>query len=135
VLAAAVVAVIGLGADWVINEPAPTALPVTVTSPPSPVSPPSSAGPAIHLEDPADAAKPFQTVQIQGVYRGGADTSLRVQRWDGAQWQDFPLPTKTDQTGQFTAYVDVGGPGRYRLRVLDPNSDLTSKPAELVIKG
>jgi hypothetical protein len=58
-----------------------------------------------------------------------------VQRWEGGRWVDFPLPTKTDQTGQFTAYVDVGGPGRYRVRVLDPNSDLTSKPSELVIKG
>ena len=65
----------------------------------------------IQLEDPADAAKPFQTVQIQGTYRGGADTSLRVQRWEGGQWLAFPLPTKTDQSGQFTAYVELGQAG------------------------
>ena len=135
VLAAALVTVIGLGADWLVSEPAPAALPVTSTST-APAGPPSSStGPAIQLENPADAAKPFQTVQIQGTYRGGADTSLRVQRWEGGRWLDFPLPTRTDQTGQFTAYVDLGGPGRYRVRVLDPNSDLTSKPSELVIKG
>jgi hypothetical protein len=87
------------------------------------------------LEDSADAAKPFQTVQIQGTYRGGADTSLRVQRWEGGQWLDFPLPTQTDQAGQFTAYVELGQPGRYRLRMLDPDSDLTSKPSVLVIKA
>jgi hypothetical protein len=135
VLAAALVTVIALGADWLISEPAPAALPVTVTSNAPPDPPSSSAGRVIQLENPADAAKPFQTVEIQGTYRGGADTSLRVQRWEGGQWLDFPLPTKTDQTGQFTAHVDLGGPGRYRLRLLDPNSGVTSTPSELVIKS
>ena len=129
------VTVIGLGAAWLISEPAPTALPATITST-APAGPPSSStGPTIQLENPADAAKPFQTVQIQGTYRGGADTSLRVQRWEAGRWLDFPLPTRTDQAGQFTAYVELGEPGRYRVRVLDPNSGVTSKPSELVIKG
>jgi hypothetical protein len=135
VLAAALVTVIGLGADWLISEPAPAALPVTVTSTATPGPPSSSAGRIIQLENPADAAKPFQTVEIQGTYRGGADTSLRVQRWEGGKWLDFPLPTVTDQAGQFTAYVELGGPGRYRLRLLDPNSGVTSTPSELVIKS
>jgi hypothetical protein len=135
VLAAAVVTVIGLGADWLISEPAPAALPATTTST-APAGPPSSSTvPAIQLENPADAAKPFQTVQIQGTYRGGADTSLRVQRWEGGRWLDFPLPTVTDQAGQFTAYVELGQPGRYRLRLLDPDSGVTSTPSELVIKS
>jgi hypothetical protein len=47
----------------------------------------------------------------------------------------FPLPTKTNQSGQFTADVEFGKPGRYRLRVLDPNSGVTSKSFVLVIKG
>ena len=89
----------------------------------------------IQLEDLADSARPFQTVRIQGTYRGGADTFLRVQRWEGGKWLAFPLPTKTDQSGQFTAYVEFGQPGRYRLRVLDPDSGVTSKSFVLVIKG
>ena len=89
----------------------------------------------IQLEDVADSARPFETVRIQGTYHGGADTFLRVQRWQGGKWLDFPLPTKTDQSGQFTAYVEFGQPGRYRLRVLDPDSGVTSKPFVLVIKG
>ena len=89
----------------------------------------------IQLEDLPDSARPFETVRIQGTYRGGADTFLRVQRWEGGKWLDFPLPTKTDQSGQFTAYVELGQPGRYRLRVLDPDSGVTSKPFVLVIKG
>ena len=55
-----------------------------------------------------------------------ADTFLRVQRWEGGKWLAFPLPTKTDQSGQFTAYVEFGQPGRYQLRILDPGSGVTS---------
>jgi hypothetical protein len=104
----------------------------------SPTSDPrggSAEGLTIQLEDLADAARPFQTVRIQGTYHGGADTFVRVQRWEGGEWLDFPLPTKTDQSGQFTAYVEFGQPGSYRLRVLDPGSGVTSKPVVLVIKG
>jgi hypothetical protein len=89
----------------------------------------------IQLEDSAGSASAFQPVRIQGTYRGGADTFLRVQRWEGGRWLDFPLPTKTDKSGQFIAYVELGQPGRYRLRVLDPDSGVTSKTFVLVIKG
>jgi hypothetical protein len=89
----------------------------------------------IQLEDLANSARPFQTVRIQGTYHGGGDTFLRVQRWEGGKWLAFPLPTKTDQWGQFTAYVELGQPGRYQLRVLDPDSGVTSKTFVLVIKG
>jgi hypothetical protein len=50
-------------------------------------------------------------------------------------WLDFPLPTKTDQSGQFTTYVELEQPGRYWLRVVDPSSAVTSKPFVLVING
>ena len=90
---------------------------------------------SIQLEDLAESAKPFEAVQIQGTYRGGAGTFLRVQRWEGGQWLDFPLPTKTDQSGQFITQAEFGQPGIYRLRVLDPDSGVTSKPFVVVIKG
>jgi len=45
------------------------------------------------------------------------------------------LITKTSKSGRFTAYVEPGGPGRYQLRVLDPNSLVTSETFVLVIKG
>lgn len=89
----------------------------------------------IQLEPVADSASPFETVRIQGTYRGGADTFLRVERWEGGEWLAFPVPTKADQSGQFTAYVEFGQPGRHRLRMLDPSSGLTSKTFVLVIKG
>jgi hypothetical protein len=87
----------------------------------------------IQLEDLAESARPFETVRVQGTYRGGADTFLRVQHWEGGKWLAFPVPTKTDQSGKFTAYVELGQPGRYRLRVVQPGSGVASKPFVLVI--
>jgi hypothetical protein len=95
----------------------------------------SAEGETIQLEDLVDSARPFETVRIQGRYRGEAGTFLRVQRWEGGKWLSFPLPTKTNQSGQFTAYVELGQPGRYRLRVADASSGVTSKPFVLVIEG
>ena len=131
------------------REPGELAVESTSTQSATPSGLSSSAGPSpapdpkngseeeqtIQLEDVADSARPFETVRIQGTYHGGADTFLRVQRWQGGKWLDFPLPTKTDQSGHFTAYVEFGQPGRYRLRVLDPDSGVTSKPFVLVITG
>jgi hypothetical protein len=90
---------------------------------------------AIDVKDPVDTAKPFQTVRIQGTYQGGAETVLRVQRWEGGRWVDFPIPTKTDKSGQFTTHVELGQPGQHQLRMLDPDSGVTSKTFVLVIKG
>ena len=89
---------------------------------------------SIQLEDSADSAQPFQAVRIQGTYRGGADTFLWVQRWEGGTWVAFPIPTKTDQSGQFTAYVELGKPGHHRLRVVDPDSGVESQTFVLVIE-
>ena len=89
----------------------------------------------IQLEDLADSARPFEAVRIQGTYRGGEGNFLRVQRWEGGKWVDFPLPTKTDQSGLFITQAEFGRPGRYRLRVLDPDSGVTSKPFVVVVKG
>jgi hypothetical protein len=57
-----------------------------------------------------------------------------VQRWERHRWLAFPLSAKTDQWGKFTAYVELGRPGLYWLRVLDPDSGVESKPFLLVIK-
>ena len=164
VLAAALVALIAPATAWLTSEPTPSAVPTAITQSsaasqssssagPSPASdprPPSSStapdaggstgsGSAemetIQLEDSVDSAKPFQIVPIRGIHRGGADTFLRVERWEGGKWVPFPLPTKPDESGQFTAYVELGQPGRYRLRVLDPDSGVTSKPSAVVIRG
>jgi hypothetical protein len=94
-----------------------------------------SAEDVIELEDLVDSAKPFQTVRIQGTYAGEADTSLQVQRREEGRWVNFPIPIRTDRLGQFSAYVELGRPGRYPLRVLDPDSGAKSKTFVLVINA
>jgi len=89
----------------------------------------------IQLADSPDSAKPFQTVRIQGHYRGGADALVQVQHWESGKWLAFPIPAKTDRSGQFSAYVDLGQPSRYRLRVHDADSGVNSEPFVLVVKG
>jgi hypothetical protein len=87
------------------------------------------------LEDLSGSAMPLEAVRIQGTYRGGAGTFLRLQRWEGDKWLDFPLPTKTDESGRFVTQAEFGQPGQYRLRVLDPDSGVTSKSFVIVVMG
>jgi hypothetical protein len=89
----------------------------------------------IQLEDVPESGKPSQTIRIQGRFRDRPHTFLRVQHREGNRWLDFPLTTMTDRSGKFTAYVELGGPGRYQLRVLDSDSLVTSKNFVVVIKG
>ena len=147
VLAAAVVTVIASVTAPVLKEPGSTVVSPAITQSAtagivpasggqSPASDPGStttSGALIQVVENSGAAKPFQTVRIQGAYRGGAETLLRVERWEAGKWVAFPLPAKTDKSGQFTAFVELGQPGRYRLRVLDPGTGVTSEPSELLV--
>ena len=130
----------GVTAQSVATVTATVTLPVS-KSPSEPSDEPTDTGSGsaaketIQLEDLAASARPFEAVRIQGTYRGGAGSFLRVQRWEGGRWLDFPLPTKTDQSGRFTTQAEFGQPGRYWLRVLDPDSGVASKTFVVVIKG
>jgi hypothetical protein len=106
----------------------------TVTTATATATKPTSE-PTIQVEDFPDSAKPFQTVRIEGTYRSGPDRFLQVQRWEGGEWLAFPYPAKTNKSGHFTAFVEPGQPGRYRIRLLDPDSGAMSKTFVLVIKG
>lgn len=94
---------------------------------------PRQAG-TIQLNQPVHSAKPYQAVAISGTH-GGPDTLLQIQRKEQGRWVPFPVPTTTDQSGRFNTWVELGKPGRYWLRVLDPGSGATSEPFALVISG
>ena len=161
-LAAALVIGIAAATAWLTNEPASSGVPAPITQSAIPGEPPPTAGApqgsdpgpptatatsgdetgsgssedkTIRVVDPVGSAKPFQIVRIDGTYPGEAGTFLRVERFEDGRWLDFPVPTTTDQAGKFTAYVEFGQPGRYRLRVLDPESGVKSEPFVLVVKN
>lgn len=160
VLAAVLVAAVGSAMAWLMNESlssgVPAAMAPTATTPdgvpftagPSVSSDPATPAPSvswgedtgstpparISLQDPPNSAAPFHAVQISGTFHGGPDRLLRVQRREDNRWRSFPIPAKTNQSGQFVTYVELGRPGRYRLRVVDPESGVKSRSFVLVIK-
>ena len=90
--------------------------------------------PRIELDSATYSGSTFETVPISGVLQGvPAGTLLRVQLRQDGRWQPFPLPTTTDAAGRFTAYVELGAPGTYELRVRDPSTERVSPVAILEI--
>ncbi|HEU5485102.1 MAG TPA: protein kinase, partial [Microlunatus sp.] len=89
----------------------------------------------ISLAKTAQSARPFETLPVRGSYSGGADTFVRVQRWEGGDWRAFPVPAKTSRTGEFTVYVELAQPRRYRLRVADPQTGVASAPFDVVVRA
>jgi len=156
-VAAALVTVVASAAAWQISESDASGIPLLTKQSPTLAAPQTGTGPAadptnqpedadgssagsgsaatIRLEVPGASAKPFQAVPISGTYLGGEQRFLRVERLEAGKWVAFPLPTKTNRSGQFTAYVELGQPGVYQLRVLDPDSGATSNTAVLMIKN
>ena len=95
---------------------------------------PTSSRHQIQLTETSYFARPFEAVQVVGTYRGtGQRTRLRLQLHDGRRWVPFPLPATTDRAGRFTAHLEWGAVGRYRLRVVDPRTRSVSPVATLLI--
>jgi hypothetical protein len=105
-----------------------TAIPSTASAPsPAATATPSPARGGIEIAPTSYVAAPFETVRITGRYPGvPAGTTLRVEHLDSGTWLRFPLPTTTAASGQFAAYVELGEPGRYRVRVVDATRAVTS---------
>lgn len=154
-VAAALIAVVGSSTVWLISEPATQSAqrgggsssaapsgapePKTTRKSTSDTGDQTGSSPAvqetIRLKGTAESARPWQTVPIKGTYIGGAGTVVRVQRWEAGKWLAFPLVAKTDQSGHFRAFVELGRPSRYRLRVMDPRAGVKSEPFALEIRG
>jgi hypothetical protein len=74
--------------------------------------------------------RPFETIAIRGVVPGTRTPAIvRVQQRRDGGWHRLPLPVRTDAKGRFTAYVDMGPPGTYTLRVRVPRTEKTSPVA------
>ncbi len=112
-------------------SPRPKASPEPTTSPEPTASTasaePPEEQPRVEITSGRLSGTPFETVPVRGVLHGVAEaTTLRVQHRQQGRWVSFPLRTTTDATGRFTAYVEMGTPGRHQLRVRDARTGVTS---------
>jgi hypothetical protein len=95
----------------------------------SETSAPSPLADTIVLTKNAYVARPFEGVRVTGVWRTSGlgvrrAVHLEVRRRTG--WSRFPLPAVTDASGRFTAFVNLGAPGSYQLRVVGDAGGPTS---------
>ena len=97
------------------------------TSAPSTATAPPTSGTRIVTTSSFYFGRPFETIHIEGRYRGvhGA-RELRVQLRHANGWTQFPLPVVTKPSGRFRAYVELGQ-GQHRLRIVDPDRGETSR--------
>ena len=88
-----------------------------------------------HRDDLVDLLRQtLETIQIQGQYRGvPGPTRLRVQIQQPGGWAQYPLPAVTQPSGEFRAFVELGEPGEYRLRIVDPNRAYASEVLTLLV--
>ena len=150
--AVALLVVVGSAGAWLAGDPGSSGVPATgspvstaaASTSPAVATPGAGASSGsgaqedarIELMEPAGPAEPFKAVQISGTFTGGrSSTFLRVQRLEGGTWRSVPLPTRADRSGRFTTFVELGQPGRYPLRVIDPESGATSGTVVLVVRA
>jgi hypothetical protein len=144
-LVAAVAAAVALGvlAALVLRDPAghvtsagPTAG-AGRASPRSTGSAPSTSGRSsspIRTTEASYFGRPFETIQVAGRYVGvHAARTLRVELRQGRRWTEFPLPAVTRPSGRFTAYVELGRPGRYQVRLVDPVRGTASRTVTILV--
>ena len=98
---------------------------------------PSAATEAIVLTRGAYEAEPFRVVRVTGTLRTGSPAArgrVHVEMRQGDGWSTFPLPAVTGSEGRFTAFVSIGSPGRYRMRVVAAGGRPASDPFLVTIR-
>lgn len=113
------------------TQPVTSSLSTTAPVPSAPSSAQLSAGnppqePALTVSAQSKTAEPFETIPLTGHYEGAGST-LRMQQRRAGIWITFPLPTTTDASGNFTAYVELGEPGPHRLRVVSATGAVSNE--------
>jgi len=109
----------------------------SVLSFPSAASSPETGADAIVLARKAYEAEPFRVVRVSGTVRTpspAARDQVHLEVRKGAGWSAFPLPAVTGAEGQFTAFVSLGSPGRYRLRVVAAGGGPVSDPFLVTVR-
>ena len=109
----------------------------SVLSFPTAASSPQTGADAIVLARKAYEAEPFRVVRVSGTVRTpspAARDQVHLEVRKGAGWSTFPLPAVTGAEGRFTAFVSLGSPGRYRLRVVAAGGGPVSDPFLVTVR-
>ncbi|HEX5532825.1 MAG TPA: hypothetical protein VFX33_03695 [Actinomycetales bacterium] len=109
--------------------------PTTAASGENPVRAENAAGSGSRIETTASSyfGRPFETIQIGGRYLGvHSPRRLHVELRQRQGWTQFPLPTVTEPSGRFRAYVELGL-GVYRLRLVDRDQHRASRVVTVLV--
>lgn len=68
---------------------------------------------------------PGARINFNGVYTGGEDASLQVQRKEAGAWIDFPV-SATVRGGSFETWIMTSRTGRTKFRMYDQGADRAS---------
>jgi hypothetical protein len=78
-------------------------------------------------------ASPYETVRLKGQFVK-SNSVLRVQQRQGTRWTTFPLPTTTDGSGRYNAYVELANPGPHELRVVSKETGAASNVVTVTVR-
>lgn len=92
----------------------------------------SAAPQGIKLTAGAAAVAPMQQIDLTGSYPDGEGSVVQVQRFEGGNWQDFPV-TASVTGGSFSTYIQTSQAGENRFRVSDTDSGATSNEVVVTI--
>jgi hypothetical protein len=112
------------------GEPPPT---YSFTDEPTPTESATPAG-EISLSASETQVRPFQQIDLTGVYIGGEGAILQVQRKEGGTWQDFPV-TVSVSNATFSTYVQTSRPGINEFRVVDLDTKRHSNSVKVTVSG
>jgi hypothetical protein len=118
-------------------KPAPKPSPSVTRTTKAPDASPSAATDAILLTRRAYEAVPFRVVRVTGTMRTpspAARGQVHVEMRRAGGWSTFPLPAVTGSEGRFTAFVSIGSPGRYRMRVVAAGGRPASDPFLVTVR-
>jgi hypothetical protein len=93
----------------------------------------TGSGPSIETTSRTYFGRPFETIRIEGRYRGvRTPRTLRVEMRQAHRWRRFPLPAVTAPSGTFRAFLELG-PGQYRVRLVDAEKDRASSTVTVLV--
>lgn len=87
----------------------------------------------IALSAGASSIAPMERLDLTGTYPGGEGAILKIQRKEGAAWEDFFSVTASVSGSIFSTYIQTGNLGVNIFRVVDTDTGLASNEVRVRI--